>query len=78
MSSKISRHAVRQVRDKDLRQYIELGVYEKDAVKKYVVNPIDSKRVDTDKALGETQLQTRSRLVARESRRGDRPDLHAL
>ena len=53
------------------------GVYERAAVAKYNVTPVDTKWVDTDKAFEEGAMQIRSRIVAREFKSGDRPDLYA-
>ena len=44
---------------------------------KYNVTPVDTKWVDTDKAFEEEPMQIRSRIVAREFKSGDRPDLYA-
>ena len=65
----------------ELKYLRELGVYEevneRAAVAKYNVTPVDSKWVDTDKAFQEEPMQIRSRIVAREFKSGDRPDLYA-
>ena len=47
------------------------------AVAKYNVNPIDTEWVDIDKAFEVTPMQIRSRIVAREFKSGDRPDMYA-
>ena len=47
------------------------------AVAKYNVTPVETKWVDTDKAFEGEAMQIRSRLVARKTKSGDRPDLHA-
>ena len=52
-------------------------VDEKEAVEKCGITPVDTKWVDTDKALEEEPMQIRSRICARESKSDDRPDLHA-
>ena len=52
-------------------------VDEKEAVKEYRTQPVDTKWIDTDKAFEGEPIQVRSRLVAREFRTGDRPDLYA-
>ena len=44
---------------------------------KYKVTPVDTKCVDTDKAFEGEPVQIRSRIVARDFKRGDRPDLYA-
>ena len=41
----------------------------------YNVTTIDTKWVDTDKALEGEPMQIRSRIVVREFKSGDRPDL---
>ena len=72
--------AVKQAREKELKYLRELGVYEaneRTAVSKYNVTPVDTKWVDTGKAFEEEPMQIRPRLVAREFKNGDRPDLHA-
>ena len=60
---------------------MNFGVYEKvderAAVAKYNVTPVVTKRVDTDKAFEGEPMQIRSRIVARESKSVDRPDLYA-
>ena len=70
---------VKQPREKELKYLRELGVYEKvdehAAVAKYNVTPVDSKWVD--KACEVEPMQIRSRIVAREFKIGDRPDLYA-
>ena len=56
-----------------LKYLRDFGVYEKvdekEAVEKYGITPVDTKWVDTDKALGREPLQIRSRMCARESAR---------
>ena len=47
------------------------------AVAKYNVTPVDTKWVDTDKAFEGEPMQLRSRIMAREFKSADRPDLHA-
>ena len=74
--------AVKKAREKELKYLRELGVFEKadegTAVAKYNVTPVDTKWVDTDnKALKGEPMQIRSRIVAREFKSGDRPDLYA-
>ena len=74
-------HAVRKARELELEYLRDLGVYEKvdekEAVEKYGVTPVDTKWVDTDKALEEEPMQIRSRMCAREFKSDDRPDLCA-
>ena len=57
-------------------------MYEKDdeheAIEKYQLTPIDTKWIDKDNALEEEPMQIRSRIVAREFRSDDRPDLYAV
>ena len=73
--------AVKPAREKELKYLRELGVYEKvderAAVAKYNVTPVDTKWVDTDKAFKGEPMQIRTRIVARESKSGDRPDMYA-
>ena len=73
--------ARRKAREKELNYLRELGVYEKTderlAVAKYNVTLVDTKWVDTDKAFEEGAMQIRSRIVAREFKSEDRPDLYA-
>ena len=74
--------ALKQAREQELKYLRGLGVYEKvdehAAVAKYNVTPIDTTWVDTDKAFeGEEPMQILSRIVAREFKSGDRPDLYA-
>ena len=47
------------------------------AVAKYNVAPLDTKWIDTDKAIEGEPMQIRSRIVARGFKSGDRPDLYA-
>ena len=72
---------MKQAREKELKYLRELGVHEKvdehAAVAKYNVTPVDTKWVDTDKAFEGEPMQIRSRIVAREFKSGDRPDLYA-
>ena len=74
-------HAVRRARELELKYLRDLGVYakvdEKEAVEKYGVTPIDTKWIDTDKAFEGEPMQIRSRIVAREFKSDDRPDLYA-
>ena len=64
-------HAVHEARELELKHLRDLGVYEKvdekEAVEKYGVTPVDTKRVDTDKAFEGEPMQIRSRMCARES-----------
>ena len=73
--------AVKHAREKELKYLREHGVHEKvderAAVAKYKVTPVDTKWVDTDKALEGGAMQIRARIVAREFKSGDRPDLYA-
>ena len=66
---------MKQARELELKYLRDLGVYEKvderEAVAKYQLTPIDTKWIDTDKALEEEQMQIRSQIVAREFRSGD-------
>ena len=41
------------------------------------VTPVDTKWIDTDKAIAREPMQTRSRIVTREFKSGDKPDLYA-
>ena len=52
-------------------------VDERAAVAQYNVTPVDTKWVDTDKAFEGEPMQIRSRIVAREFKSWDRPDLYA-
>ena len=74
-------HAVRKVRELELKYLRDLGVHgkvdEKEAVAKYGITPVDTKLVDTDKAFEGEPMQTRSRMCAREFKSDDRPDLYA-
>ena len=74
-------HAVRKARELELKYLRDLGVYERtdenEAVGKYGTTPVDTKWVDTDKAFEEEPMQIRSRIVAREFKSDDRPDLYA-
>ena len=74
-------HAVHEARELELKHLRDLGVYEKvdekEAVEKYGVTPVDTKRVDTDKAFEGDPMQIRSRMCAREFKSDDRPDLYA-
>ena len=73
--------AVKEAREKELKYLREFGVFEKvderAAVAKYSVTPFDTKWVDTDKAFEGEPMQIRSRIVAREFKSEDRPDLYA-
>ena len=77
----MSWQAVKEAREKELKCLRELGVYEKvddrAVVAKYNVTPVDTKWVDTDKAFEGEPVRIRSRIVAREFKRGHRPDLYA-
>ena len=59
----------------------EFGVHEEvdeNAVDaKYNVTPVDTQRIDTDKAFEGEPMQVRSRIVAREFKSGHKPDLYA-
>ena len=72
---------VKETREKELTYLREHGVFEevgeRAAVAKYNVTPVDTKWVDTDKALEGEPMRLRSRIVAREFKSGDRPDLYA-
>ena len=72
---------MKEAREKELKYLCELGVYEKvderAAVGKYNVTPLDTKWVDTDKAFEVEPMQIRSRIVAREFKKRNRPDLYA-
>ena len=70
-------HAVRKARELELKYMRDLGVYEKVAVAKYGITPVDTKWVDTDMAFEEEPMQIRSRMCAREFKSDDRPDLYA-
>ena len=74
-------HEVRKARKLELKYLRDLGVYEKvderEAVERYGVTPIDTKWIDTDKAFEGEPMQIRSRIVAREFKSDDRPDLYA-
>ena len=73
--------AVKEAREKEVKYLRELGVYEKvderAAVAKHNVTPVDTKWVDTDKAFEGEPMQIRSRIVARDFKSGNRPDLYA-
>ena len=72
---------VKETREKGLTHLRELGVYEKvdecAGVAQYNVTPVDTKSVDTDKAFEGEPMQLRSRIMAREFKSADRPDLYA-
>ena len=71
-------HAVRKTRELELSYLRDLGKFdENEAVAQYGITPVDTKWVDTDKAFEEEPMQIRSRIVAREFKSDDRPDLHA-
>ena len=74
-------HVVREARELELKYLRDLGVYEKvdekEAVVKYGITPVDTKRVDTDKAFEGEPMQIRSRTCAREFKSDDRPDMYA-
>ena len=71
--------AVKEAREKELKYLRELGVYEKvderTTAAKYNVTPVDTKWVDTDKAF-EEPMHVHSRVVVRDFKSGDRPDLY--
>ena len=73
--------AVRKARELELKYLRDLGVYEKvdekEAIEKYGVTPIDTKWIDTDKALEGEPIQIRSRICTRGFKSDDRPDLYA-
>ena len=73
-------HAVRKARELELKYLRDLGenekVDEKEAVAKYGISPVDTKRVDTDNAFEGESMQIRSLMCAREFKSGDRPDLN--
>ena len=52
-------------------------VDERTAVAKFNVTPVDTEWVDTGKAFEEEPKQIRFRIVAREFKSVDRPDLYA-
>ena len=52
-------------------------VYEREDIAKYQLTPVDTKWIDTDKAFEREPMQIRSRIVARELKNEDRPDLYA-
>ena len=71
---------MKQAREQELKYLRELGVYDEKVddhavVAKCNVTPIDTKWVDTDKAFEVEPMQIRSRIVPREFKRGDRPNL---
>ena len=72
---------MKEAREKELKYLRKLGVCEKAderaALAKYNVTPVDTKWVDTDKAIEGEPMQIRKRIVAREFTSGDRPDLYA-
>ena len=74
-------HAVRKAREQELKYLRDLGLHEKvderEASAKYQLTRIDTKWIDTDKAFGGEPMQIRSRIVAREIKNEDRPDLYA-
>ena len=59
----------------------DLGVYEqvdeREAIAKYQLTPIDTQWIDTDKASQGEPMQMRSRIIAREFKNEDRPDVCA-
>ena len=71
---------VKEARVKELKYLRELGVYEKvderTAVATYNVTPVDTTWVDTDKAFEAEPMHVHSRVVARDFKSGDRPDLY--
>ena len=50
---------------------------ENEAIAKYGITPVDTKWIDTDKAFEGEPMQIRSRIVAREFKSDDPPDLYA-
>ena len=59
----------------------DLGVCEKvdvrEPIEKYQVAPADTKLIDTNEASEEEPMKLRTRIVSRELKSGDRPDLYA-
>ena len=53
-------------------------VDELEAIAQYHVTPLDTKWVNTDEAFEGESWQIRSRIVAREFKSDDRPDLYAV
>ena len=78
-SKELPWRAVRKARELELKYLRDFGLYEKfdvkEAVAKYGITPVDTNRVDTDKAF--EPMQIRSRLCASEFKSDDRPDLYA-
>ena len=74
-------HAVRKALEQELTYPRDVGMYEevdeREDIAQYQVTPVDTKWVDTDRACEEEPMQIRSRIVARESKSDDRPDLYA-
>ena len=72
---------VRQAGEQELKYVRDLGVYEKvdvrEPIEKYQVAPADTKWIDTNEASEEEHMKLRSRIVSRELKSGDRPDLYA-
>ena len=52
-------------------------VDERDENARYQVTPVDTKWIDTNNAVEGESMQIRSRVVAREFKSGDKPDLYA-
>ena len=73
---------MRRARELELKYLCDLGVYDKvdenEAVAQYKITPVDTKWVDTNKSIEEEPMQIRSRVVAREFKSDDRPDLYAV
>ena len=67
---KLSWCAVKQASELELKYLRDHGVYEKvdarEAIAKYQLPTVDTKWIDTDKALEGEPLQVRSRIMARE------------
>lgn len=72
---------VMKAREEEIGYYKKMRVYDKmnreEAVKKYGVKPIQVRWVDVDKAHPGEEEQYRSRLVAKEIRKDERPELYA-
>ena len=75
-------HEVRRAREQELKYLRDFGVYEevdeREAIAHYQVTPVDTKWIDTNKAFEEEPMQIRPRIVAKEFKCGDRPDLYAV
>ena len=65
--------------EQELKYLCDFGVYEKidesEAMALFQVTSVDTKSVETDKAFEGEPMQIRSRIVAREFKSDDRPDL---